>query len=81
MPVSLIFIWHFDFPFPNHLLSLMLICRVSSDLEMSGNFDARRKSQGSFGKQEKSGKSEGILLCEIDFQPSEHPNFEKDMSR
>ena len=34
--------------------------RVSSDLEnleMSGNFDARRKSQG-------------ILLREIDFQPS-----------
>ena len=32
--------------------------RVSSDLEnleMSGNFDARRKSQGIFKKQEKSG--------------------------
>ena len=43
--------------------------RVSSDLknlEMSGNFDARRKSQGIFEKQE-SWKSQGILLCEIDF--------------
>ena len=46
--------------------------RVSSDLEnleMSGNFDARRKSQGIFEKQKKSRKSQGILFCEIDFQP------------
>ena len=35
------------------------IYRVSSDLEnleMSGNFDARGKSQGIFQRQEKSGK-------------------------
>ena len=39
---------------------------VSSDLEnleMSGNFDVRRKSQG-------------ILFCENQFYQSEHPNFE-----
>ena len=54
-------------------------CRVSSDLEnlenleMSRNFDARRKSQGKVRefkkKQRKSGKSRGILLCEIQLQP------------
>ena len=49
--------------------------RVSSNLEnleMLGNFNARRKSQGKvriFKNQEKSGKSQGILLCEIHFQP------------
>ena len=50
--------------------------RVSSDLEnleMSGNFDASRKSQGKVWEfflknQEKSGKSQGILLCKIHFQ-------------
>ena len=48
------------------------IHRVSNDLEnleMLGNFKASRKSQGIFKKQEKSGKSQGILLCEIHFQP------------
>ena len=46
--------------------------RVSSDLEnleMSVNFDARIKSQGISKKQEKSWKSQGILLCKIHFQP------------
>ena len=45
--------------------------RVSSgleNLEVSGNFDVRRKSQGKV-KQEKSGKVRGILLCKIHFQP------------
>ena len=51
--------------------------RVSSNLEnleMSGNFDGKRKIQGKVGefsknKQEKSGKGQRILLCEIHFQP------------
>ena len=37
--------------------------RVSNDLEnleMSGNFDARRKNQGIFKKQENSGESQEI---------------------
>ena len=50
--------------------------RVSSDLEnpeMSGNFEARRKSGNSQGinkKEDKKsqGKSSGILLCEIHFR-------------
>ena len=51
--------------------------RVSSDqenlenLEMSGNFDSRRKSQGIFKKHE----SQGSLLFDIHFSQSEHTNF------
>ena len=47
------------------------IIRVSSDLEnveLLGNFDARRKIQGILKKQ-RSGKSHGSLLCEVHFQP------------
>ena len=43
----------------------VLLLWVSSDLEkleMSANFDARRKSQGIYKVQEKSVKSQGILL-------------------
>ena len=58
-------------------------CRVSSDLEnleMSGNFDARRKSLEKvreFLKNKKSQEKVKEFCCmEFIFSQSEHPNFE-----
>ena len=58
--------------------------RVFSDmenLEMSGNFDARRKSQGKareFLKYKKrQGKAREFCYVKFVFNQSEHPNFEK----
>ena len=39
------------------------------NLEMSGSFDVKRKSQRKVRKFFKNKKSQGILLCEIHFRP------------